>query len=287
MYVSRLFAICLVRLKCLSIVVVAVAVVAGANTAWGTLTNGGFDDLSGTFPNNWVPLVGGRVNPGLQHPPLDGGSGTAVLIPQWPSGAPQGQLGQSFAANGPEWELDFYFAAADPGLGGTRGLNIGIRTQAGGAQQINFRVSETGKIEAHDHVLSWTTIDNGVVSYSVDGDSSNDYTDHASDVLNIHRIRFVGHYDLVNPTYDILLSNAGSNNVFDNQYLGLQLFSGSGDPSQGAGILEMSLEQSSASTADYILDGMILTTVPEPAALVMLAVGAMMSCVPRRRRSDS
>ena len=269
------------RVKCLLVGFVAVALVSVTGAAWGVvLVNGDFEDTSGEFPtgSGWE-LWPGKPNPVIEHPGLVAGSTTAAMIP-----STGGRVVQTFDETSPEWELDFYFASADPGGEGTRSLNLGIRTMDAGAAQINFRVSGLGRIEAHDLALGWTTIAEGVVQYSVDADDSNNYTDDPGDVLNVHRIRFVGHYDDATPNYDVMLSNAGSDDLTDNVYLGLTLLSGASPTLQGDGLIQIAVE-GDAATGDYILDNMSLRTIPEPGTLALLAVGGVMFCSRLMRRA--
>ena len=266
------------RAICLLMGLVAVALVCGTTTAWGeSLVNGDFEDTSGEFPtgSGWE-LWPGKPNPVIEHPGLVAGSTTAAMVP-----STGGRVVNTFDETIPEWELDFYFASENPGGPGSRSLNLGIRTIEGGDSQINFRVSDSGKIEAHDmDGAGWTTIAAGVVQYSVDANGNNDYTDDPGDVLNVHRIRFVGHYDDAVPNYDVMLSNAGSDDVTDNVYLGLTLFSGgAGDPAQGDGLVQIAIE-GDATTGDYILDNMNI--IPEPGALALLVAGGVMFCIRRR-----
>ena len=285
MSVSRLIATCVVVLLGVGLCVIC------PSASATVLINGDFEDTTPEFPLNsgWEVAASppGRVNPAVTHPGLVAGSSTAALLQKFGDFAGgQGTLLQTFTDTGPNWELDFYFAADDPGAGGTRGLNMGIRAntiEAGGAvNQINFRVSGDGRIEAHNSVLGpWQTIDTGVVQYSADGDGDDDYTG-ANDTLNVHRIRFVGHYDDPTPNYDLMISNAGSDDVTDNMYLGLTHFSGGGPPPQGSGLEQITLEQSSDGTGAYILDNM--TLIPEPGTLGLLCVGWLMALALRSRR---
>ena len=162
---------------------------------------------------------------------------------------------------------------------------MGIKTAADSTQQINFRVTSGGALQAVG--AGWQTIPGsaGVVQYSTDLNGNNNYTD-SGDTLNVHRIRFVGNYHEATPNYDVMISNAGSNNVFDNVFSNIQIFSGA-PPSVGDGLVRISLEGDSVN-GDYIIDNMVLTTIPEPGTLVLLAVGGVAFClvlVRRRKRA--
>jgi len=283
MSVSRLIATCVVVLLGVGLCVIC------PSASATVLVNGDFEDTTVEFPLNsgWevATVPAGRENPAVTHPGLVAGSSTAALLKQFPEFGTggQGALWQGFADTGPNWELDFYFATENPGALGTRALNMGIRPNAGGdsTNQINLRVSGDGTLQAHDQTAGWSTIASNVISYSADAGGNDNFTD-AGDTLNVHRIRFVGHYGDAAPNYDVMISDAGSDDVNDNVFLAQTFFSAGGAPPQGSGLQTITLEQSSDSTGAYILDNM--TLIPEPGTLGLLCVGWLMALALRSRR---
>ena len=92
------------RVKCLLVGFVAVALVSVTGAAWGVvLVNGDFEDTSGEFPtgSGWERWSG-KANPLRQHPGLIAGSTTAAINP-----STSGRIVQTFDETDPNWALDF------------------------------------------------------------------------------------------------------------------------------------------------------------------------------------
>jgi len=202
------------------------------------LTNGNFEDTSGTFPNGWtITAAGAGMTSGL--------AGTAHGAVMYPGATFGGRITQSGLKAGPEWQLDMYFASAMPPTVDDRSLQFVVDTGDG---LINMRVNGAGNVQAFDGTL-WQDLIAGGVVYSTDSNGDGDFDD-VGDVQNVHRMRLVGNFTTA-PTYEVLLSAPNSNtfSMMSNQVSHFD----NGTPAAGLGPASVSF-RSQLSAASYVVD---------------------------------
>ena len=238
---------------CISRIVVLISVLCFVATVQASvLSNGDFEDTSGTFPNGW-DIVAPAPS---QHAGLKGTSTGAYF-----ASSGTGEIGQSFTETGPQWQLDFYFAMEDPGDSDARALNFKLY-HGGGGGHINLRANGDGDIQTCITVDPWwgdpiPGLD-GKVTFSVDANGDNDFED-VGDTLNVHRMRVEGDYRTSSPTYTVSLS-AANEDTFS--------WSGSsskwwGDPVAGNGVYQLKVTDNKSS-GDYLIDEISLTDITPP-----------------------
>jgi hypothetical protein len=214
------------------------------------LTNGDFEDTSGTFPMGWTinrgtPLqhagLGGTTTATYLHKQADGGD----RITQAPVGTP-----------GPEWELDLLFAMEDPGGSADRGLNV-ILINDPNTGNLNLRVNGDGSVQTVTSIPSTTWFDvpnlSNAVQFSVDANDDGDFSD-VGDVLNVHRLVLRGDYTTSSPEYTVHLSQANQTELALSGAANLWF---TGSPSAGGSITSVSISAQN-SGGDYVVDQVFL-----------------------------
>ena len=173
------------------------------------LINGDFEDLTGTFPNNWTV-----VRPAItQHEGL-GGTSTSLYLQKQADGG--GRVSQSLPVSpGSEWELELLFAMEDPGDSSARGLNLILNSDPNNGN-LNLRVNGNGTVQTVTSTpeVTWIDVPNlsSAVAFSVDGNADGDFSD-PEDTLNVHRLMLRGDYSTASPEYTVLLSAANSTDL--------------------------------------------------------------------------
>ncbi|QNN24610.1 PEP-CTERM sorting domain-containing protein [Planctomycetales bacterium ZRK34] len=188
-------------------------------------------------------------------------------------------------ADSQDFTVDYYFATADGGGSGNRGLAVNYRFNGDG--QINLRVNGDGNIQVYnDQALGgstgWKLLGDlsGIVQFSEDlaGDAG---FDDVGDVLNVHRLKLVMHGSgTATPTYDIYLSDANAT-TFTAVALGLQYYQYGVPTTLGQTGLEELRFDGGLANADYVIDSVFIA-IPEPATFAMFGLAAM--TLIRRRR---
>ena len=232
------------------------------------IVNGDFEDTtdwgaigSGNGPAGWYLTA---TNPAGQQSGANaiGGSGTSALFTTSVGGGIYQDLE---GETSPQWQLDFDIVTSDPGASGDRCLSAAIeRLNSLGAKKalISYRVNGDGDFQVYQRDgLGWNTPSGLAGAVIFDGD--------LQDLSQlVHHVSLVGHFDLATPNYDIIVTD--SNNV-QHQATGLTQWNYYSEvaPVTGDGIISIMFTASSIK-ANYLLDNVELTSVPEPTTLVML-----------------
>lgn len=210
------------------------------------LTNGDFEDLSGTYPNGWA--LGTSSPPGMTSG-LAGTNNAAVMF----TDVFGSSLTQSNLEAGPEWTFDLYFASAAPPTPDERSLQFILNTGSG---LINMRVNGEGSLQAFSG--TWQDVIPTGVTFSTDSNFDGDFDD-VGDVSNVHRLRLVGDFTTT-PTYEAMLS-APNSDTFSLMSGPVAVFDGTPLPNSSIASVSM---RSQASTASYVVDEISLMAEEAP-----------------------
>ena len=226
-------------------------------------------------PDGWV--LSNPQNPAGQQSGATaiGGAGTSALFTTTQGNAIEQDFEEDTAAL---WQLDFDIVTKDPGGSGDRCLSAGIsRLDSEDAKQtlISYRINGEGDVQVYDRGgFGWYTPSGLAGAVIFDGD-----LDDTSQLVN--HVSIVGNFDLATPSYDIIVTDSNNDT---SQATGLTYWN-HGDlvaPATGDGIMSVTFSASSIK-ANYLLDNVSLTSVPEPATLAML-FGLGLLFVLRRRK---
>ena len=211
------------------------------------LTNGNFEDLSGTYPTGWS--LGTSSPPGM----TTGLAGTTNAALMFGDSAFGSSLTQSNLEAGPQWTFDLYFASSAPPAANDRSLQFVLNSTGG---LINMRVNGDGSLQAFSG--TWQDLIPAGVTFSTDSTFDGDFDD-VGDVSNVHRLRLVGDFTST-PSYEVMLSAANSS-TFSMTSGSVAVFDGT--PQVNAGISTVSM-RSQASLASYVVDEISLKAEQAP-----------------------
>ena len=265
----------MVRHSFLTLTVCLTALFGAAGIGWGgILVNGDFEDTAG-----WGDLGTGDVPPGWGGTNCAvmqtgenaiGGTGTSALMV-----AGTGKITQSFDETSPQWRAELDFATEDPGDASARSLTSSIFNS--GNALITFRVNGDGDFQVYERGGAGWHTPTGLAGVVI-------FDDAVETTPLVHHLAMVGHFDLVTPTYDVMVTDSNGA-VFE--ALGLTSWNkpivdgiGAG-PQTGQGI-DMIDPGTTASSADYVIDN--ISIVPEPVCPVLF-VGVLVGFLLRRWRN--
>ena len=201
------------------------------------LTNGDFEDVSGTFPNGWTITAAG---PGMTSG-LAGSTHAAVMYPDTFGG----RITEGGLKAAAQWDLDMYFASAAPPTVDDRSLQLVLDSGSG---LINIRVNGGGSVQSFDGT-NWQDLISNAVTFSTDSTLDGDFDD-AGDTQNVHRLHIAGDFT-TSATYTVQLSAVGSNTF--SMTSGPVSFFDSGKPPAGSQLGSVSV-RSQLSMAPYVVD---------------------------------
>ncbi len=222
---------------------------------WGTL-----DAQNRGTPTNWSTLSS-TIAP-TRVAGLVSGSTYAAVVPYGTSDT----LAPGLTAGNPkQFQFDFVFAATDPGSATTRSLNFNFNQTGGGTPSLNFRAVQGTNgagylnLQAYSASLGWKDI-------AVNLLASSDLTVGAGGVgLNAYNLSLA--VDFAAGSYTLSYGLVGSSMSTPTAFSYFQLNNGNGLASLGF------LNNVSGSTSYAIDNVSLLTVVPEPQSLALLAFG--------------
>ncbi|MFW6162498.1 MAG: PEP-CTERM sorting domain-containing protein [Planctomycetota bacterium] len=261
--------------------ILGLLVAAAAHAEVATLTNGGFelgteDQFTGWTNGNAVAR---------EHPGLLPGSDRAAFITSPFDRSGGTVLAQSVDTDGrPWWQLDCVFAM-EYGSGNslqltfeTQGINGVPNLTAFGNGSLNLR-------NPNGFSPVWVNIaPASFIAESIDQNGDDDFVDDG-DVLNVHRLRVVGHdWGTADARYDVYLSEP---NVLDGTFaiaaLGNTVFQGPPPAVPARDSITAIRFQGGFSRNAYAVDSVDFA-VPEPASFSLLGLGTLGLIARRRRR---